>query len=536
MAKCNNCNKSGFFFKVDSNSICKDCVRITQLKAEEQQLQERIAKLQAAFSIDEQQFLVKIAKMKSEIDAYEKSYNEIKEKRYALYQKIADKAKKDALSEITNQMDIKNTELQAIDAKVEERQKKLECLLDECGQTDKKILSNANKLGRIQSLFKSMQYATKRFFDQESLSKEILNETLPKESEDLLSTTVNLKLHLMDIRDLRKLYNQNNKVINDLLVKYQERYTTKSNITIYRLMVIALEAELQNVLYNLKYSKLDRAIQDIKAITAKYEKIATDGNQNIASTVKRFIGEIEYLFIEAIKIEYQYYIQKERIKEEQKALRDQMRQEAAERKALEEERKKVEQEAEKYRNEMLNIKEQVKVTDDALKIAQLEERLAKIQAQLGEVEHKKEEITKLQHGQAGYIYILSNLGCYGENTFKIGMTRRINPLDRVDELSDASVPFRFDVHSFIFSNKAPDLEYKLHKQLHNQRVNKVNLRKEFFNTTIDELEDLVYSLEPSAEFNRTMMAEQYFQSMAVEEVPESVAIIDDENTDDDERD
>lgn len=335
----------------------------------------------------------------------------------------------------------------------------------------------------------------------------------------------------MDIRDLRKLYNQNSKVVHDLLVKYQERYTTKSNMTIYRLMVIALEAELQNVLYNLKFSKLDKAIQDIKTITAKYEKIATDGNQNIASTVKRFIGEIEYLFIEAIKIEYQYYILKERIKEEQKTLRDQMRQEAAERKALEEERKKVEQEEEKYRNEMLNIKEQVKATDDALKIAQLEERLAKIQAQLGEVEHKKEEITKLQHGQAGYIYILSNLGSYGENTFKIGMTRRINPHDRVDELSDASVLFRFDVHSFIFSNSAPDLEYKLHKQLNNKRVNKVNLRKEFFNTTIDELEDLVYSLEPSAEFNRTMMAEQYFQSMAVEEVPENVAIIDDENGD-----
>lgn len=471
----------------------------------------------------------RIAKMKDAISIHEKSYNEIKDKRYTLYQKIADKAKKDALSQISSQIDIKNAELQAISAKVEERQNKLEDLLEECDQADKKILSNANKLGRIQSLFKSMQYSTKRYFDQESLPKEILNDILPKESEELLSTTVELKLHLMNIRDLRKLYNQNSKVIHDLLVKYQDRYTTKSNMTIYRLMVIALEAELQNVLYNLKFAKLDKAIQDIKTITAKYEKIAIDGNKNIASTVKRFIGEIEYLFIEAIKIEYQYYMQKERIKEEQKTLRDQMRQEAAERKALEEERKKVEQEEEKYRNEMLNIQEQVKATDDALKIAQLEERFTKIQAQLGEVEHKKEEIIKLQHGQAGYIYILSNLGCFGENTFKIGMTKRIDPLDRVDELSDASVPFRFDVHSFIFSNHAPDLEYNLHKQLNNKRVNKVNLRKEFFNTTIDELENLVYSLEPSAEFNRTMMAEQYFQSMSVEEVPENVAIIDDEN-------
>jgi len=277
------------------------------------------------------------------------------------------------------------------------------------------------------------------------------------------------------------------------------------------------------------YSKLDKAIKDIKTITAKYQKIAIDGNQSIASTVTKFIGEIEYLFIEAIKIEYEYYIQKERIKEEQKAIRDQMRQEAAERKILEEERKKVEQEEEKYKNEIINIKEQLTETDDALKIKQLEERIVKIQAQLGEVEKKKEDIAKLQHGQAGYIYILSNLGSFGENTFKVGMTRRINPQDRVDELGDASVPFKYDVHSLIFSNNAPDLEYKLHKQLNNKKINKVNLRKEFFNTTIDELEDLVYSLEPSAEFNRTMLAEQYYQSMAVKEVPENVNIIDDEN-------
>jgi hypothetical protein len=113
------------------------------------------------------------------------------------------------------------------------------------------------------------------------------------------------------------------------------------------------------------------------------------------------------------------------------------------------------------------------------------------------------------------------------------MTRRLEPQDRIDELGDASVPFRFDVHSTIFSNNAPELEAKLHKELHNNRVNKINLRKEFFKTTIDELEELVYSLEPSAQFDRTMLAEQYYQSMAVNEVPESVEVIDDDTIDED---
>jgi CII-binding regulator of phage lambda lysogenization HflD len=316
-------------------------------------------------------------------------------------------------------------------------------------------------------------------------------------------------------------------------LKYQSRYTTKANMSIYRLMVIALEAELQNVLYNLKYSKLDKAVKDIKTMTAKYQKIATDGNQNIAPTITKFIGEIEYLFIEAIKIEYEYYIQKERIREEQRAIREQMRQEAAERKRLEEERKKVEAEEEKYKNEISSIQNKLSEAKDQALIKQLEERIAKIQSQLTEVEKKKEDIVKLEHGQAGHIYVISNLGSFGENVFKIGMTRRLDPQERIDELGDASVPFRFDVHSKIFSNTATELEAQLHKKLHNNRVNKINLRKEFFRTTIDELEELVYSLDPSAQFDRTMMAEQYYQSMAVNEVPESVKILDDDTIDDD---
>ena len=417
---------------------------------------------------------------------------------------------------------------------LEEKQGKLKNLSDEITKSEKSVMFNSNKVRQLQTLFKSMQYSIKRYFDTDGFSKEIITDNLAVEAEELLATTVKLKLHLMDIRELRKLYSQNNRVIQDLLGKYKNRYTTKANATIYQLMVIALESELQNVLYNLSYSKLDKSIKDIKAITAKYQKIASDGNQSIASTVTKFIGEIEYLFIEAIKIEYEYYIQKERIKEEQKALRDQMRQEAAERKLLEEERKKVENEELKYKSELSSIQELMAATDDQIKIKQLEERLAKIQAQLTEVEKKKDEIVNLQHGKAGYIYIISNLGSFGENVFKIGMTRRINPQDRIDELGDASVPFRFDIHSFIFSNNAPDLEMNLHRKLKDQRVNKVNLRKEFFKSTIDEIEEIVYALEPSAEFNRTMLAEQYYQSMSVQEVPDTVEIIDDDNFTEDE--
>ena len=94
------------------------------------------------------------------------------------------------------------------------------------------------------------------------------------------------------------------------------------------------------------------------------------------------------------------------------------------------------------------------------------------------------------------------------------MTRRLNPQDRVDELGSASVPFKFDVHSFIFSDNAVELENKLHNILNEKRVNKVNMRKEFFYTTIDELENIVTEIDPTAEFNRTMLAEEFRQSQS----------------------
>ena len=281
-------------------------------------------------------------------------------------------------------------------------------------------------------------------------------------------------------------------------------------------MVIALRAELQNILYNLKFEKLDKAIEQVKTVTKKYLDIATQGNKSIATTLTKFIGEIEYLFINAVKIEYNYYVKKEQARQEQLALREQMRQEAEERKALEQEKKKIEKEEQKYNNEIEKINEQMKNALDAEKEA-LKAKILELQAKLSDVIIKKDNIVQLQNGKAGNVYIISNLGSFGDNIFKIGMTRRINPQDRVNELGDASVPFKFDVHSFIFSEDAVSLEANIHKRLNSKRVNKVNSRKEFFYSSIDELEQLVNELEPTAEFNKTMMATEFRQSISTDE-------------------
>lgn len=332
----------------------------------------------------------------------------------------------------------------------------------------------------------------------------------------------------MDVKDLRKAFRQNDKQIDSVLKKYSARYTTKANQAIYKLMVIALRAELQNILYNLKYEKLDTSIEDVKKVTKKFLKVAGEGNQSIAGTLTKFIGEIEYLFINAVKIEYNYYVKKEQARQEQLAIREQMRQEAQERKELEAERKKIEREESKYTTEIDKLKEQLESAKDA-ELEQLNARILELQSQLSDVIVKKEEISNLANGKAGNVYVISNLGSFGENVFKVGMTRRLNPQDRVNELGDASVPFKFDVHSFIFSEDAVGLEKKLHTILNDKRVNKVNMRKEFFYTSVDELEELVTEIEPTAEFNKTMLAEEFRQSLSSDENYSSDYVADDED-------
>lgn len=379
----------------------------------------------------------------------------------------------------------------------------------------KSTKTQTNKLNRSKELVRAVDYALLNYLNYEPaqdscrLSPDDINVL------EELSPSVMLKLHCMDMKDLRKAYRENDKQINSLLEKYAARYTTKANQAIYKLMVIALRAELQNILYNLKYEKLDKSIDDVKLVTQKYLKVAGEGNQSIAGTLTKFIGEIEYLFINAVKIEYNYYVKKEQSRQEQLAIREQMRQEAEERKALEAERKKVEQEESKYNIELEKLK---KLLSDANndEVEKLNSRILELQSQLADVIVKKEEISNLANGKAGNVYIISNLGSFGDNVFKIGMTRRLNPQDRVNELGDASVPFKFDVHSFIFSDDAVGLEGNLHKRLNDKRVNKVNMRKEFFYTSLDELENLVTTIDPTAEFNRTMAAEEFRQSQSAD--------------------
>lgn len=494
MKTCKRCGRKGFFLHLNAQGLCPNCQSLTYYENQKAKLESEIKELQNTLSDQKK-----------------------------LYEDIKISAQSAGKQELQMLWDQKQIELDLDTQKLADLRTKSSELEKQIEKANRSLNSTITRSTKIKNVYRSMEYALNTYSTMDASEQGFeVPETIAV-LDELLEPTVVLKLHSMDIRQLRKLYNQNSKQIEETLAKYQSRYTTKTNAAIYRLMVIALKAELQNVLFSLKYGKLEDAFSNIKLITAKYLKIVTDGNQTIASTLTKFIGEIEYYFLEAIKIEYEYYVKKEQIKEEQRAIREQMRQEAEERKRLLQEREKIEKEESKYHAEMSSLKDQLTKTTDNDKVAALQARIQELQLQIGEVAKKKEDIIRLQNGQAGYVYVISNLGSFGDDVFKIGMTRRFNPQERVDELGSASVPFPFDVHSFIFSKNAVDLENTIHKRLNEKRVNKVNLRKEFFKVTLDELEELVQEFDPTAEFVRTMAAEQYHQSMSIDEPVDSIS-------------
>lgn len=488
MSKCTRCGRKGFFLKL-TNGLCANCASTVRMEQE-----------QAALTSQIHDLSVQLAD------------------RQALFNSISELARADGATKAQDE----NKELLATSLQLTEQIKQdKETVRDLAAQEEKirKSLENSEqKIRRCKGVVKALQHAAEEFG---TTSEDINIQHLLLQTDALMSPTVTLPLQCLGMKDLRKRYKENEKNIQNTFEKYKDRYTTKANIAIYRLMVIALSAELQNVLNNIGFGKLDDALNDIKTITNKYYLITADGNQSIAPTVKKFIGELDYYFQEAVKIEYEYYVQKERAKEEQRAIREQMHQEAEERRELERQQKQIEREESKFHDQINQLTQQMETSADDEKTALLKARIEELQQQLSAVAEQKDKIVKLQNGKAGNVYVISNIGSFGEDVFKIGMTRRLEPMERVNELGSASVPFPFDVHSMIFSDDAVGLETKLHHILNDQRVNKVNLRKEFFRVSLDDLEKLVCEIAPTAEFKRTVLAEQYRQSLSISHVEEA---------------
>jgi hypothetical protein len=211
--------------------------------------------------------------------------------------------------------------------------------------------------------------------------------------------------------------------------------------------------------------------------------------------------------------EYQEKVQAE--KEEQRRIREQMREEEIALREIERARLEAERDEMRYADALERARDEVEQAEGA-KRAKLLGQIASLEACLAEAHANKERaIARAQLTRSGHVYVISNIGSFGVNVYKIGMTRRLDPMERVRELGDASVPFQFDVHAIIYAEDAPALEATLHRHFTNRRVNLVNERKEFFRTSIDEIAAVVRRHRGDIELTRAAEAKEYRQTLAL---------------------
>lgn len=276
-----------------------------------------------------------------------------------------------------------------------------------------------------------------------------------------------------------------------------------------KLLLRAFNTECDELISKVKYTNYDASLNRIYKSAEAISKLGTIMDISIKHAYLN-------LKVEELRLAFEYQQKKQEEKEAQKAARAEMREAARLQKEIEAQRKKIEKEQTHYQTAYDRLMKQLEHSpdDEALlsKKAELENQLKDIDKAIKDIDYRE------ANQRAGYVYVISNIGAFGPDVYKIGMTRRLDPQDRVDELGDASVPFNFDVHAMIFSDDAPALETALHKAFEDRKLNMVNTRREFFHVTLNEIKDVVKkNFDKTVEFIDVPDAEQYRISLKMQQ-------------------
>lgn len=269
--------------------------------------------------------------------------------------------------------------------------------------------------------------------------------------------------------------------------------------------------ETEVIINKVKHSNVESSK---KRIQKSFDQLNRLYERENVSLTKSYLN----LKVDEMNIAYEYEVKKQEEKELLREEREREREEKKLQKKLEKEKNKFNRENDKIQKEINKVRDELTTAADKEK-AKLEKEIKELKEALN---RNNEEIGKIDEWKetpgAGYVYIISNIGSFGKNVFKIGVTRRDNPDERIRELSSASVPFRYDTHVVIFSKDAFALEKELHDRFNDSRVNKVNRRKEFFNITIDEVKQIVEENKADVHsFVEHPDAEEYYDTLKIEE-------------------
>jgi uncharacterized protein YhaN len=273
-----------------------------------------------------------------------------------------------------------------------------------------------------------------------------------------------------------------------------------------KLALRAFNGECDAIMLGIKhYSKYDARK---KRISNSYESI----NELLSILNMSIMYKYLQLKYEELDLVFEY---EQKLQEEREAYRKQReieRDDQLARKDYERELKRIEKEQNHYENEVQKMKNELKMAA-SIEREKYELKIKSLLEKIEDLENDKKEFKSRFENKAGYVYIISNIGSFGENVYKIGTTRRLDPFDRINELCNASVPFRFDTHAVIFSNNCYELERELHNHFSASRLNKINNYKEYFRVSLSEIEEVCKTLDPTANFNYNPEGMEYQASL-----------------------
>jgi multidrug efflux pump subunit AcrA (membrane-fusion protein) len=288
-----------------------------------------------------------------------------------------------------------------------------------------------------------------------------------------------------------------------------------------KLMLRAFNGESDAAIAKARY---DNVVTLEQRITKSCEEVNKLGHSNRICVTRPYY-ELKLAELHLVH-EHREKVQAE--KDAQRAAKEQMREEVRAQEELERIQAETEKEETQRERALAKARAELAKVSDATAAAnaehtnKLEALVSRLENELKEtLDRKAKAIARAQLTRSGHVYVLSNVGSFGEGIYKIGMTRRFEPLERVDELGDASVPFPFDVHAIIYCEDAPTLENALHREFANRRINRVNGRKEYFRVSLDEIRVAVEKLHGLVTFVLTPEAEEWRKTRALLEANEA---------------
>ncbi|MEH1808382.1 DUF4041 domain-containing protein [Nostoc sp.] len=291
-----------------------------------------------------------------------------------------------------------------------------------------------------------------------------------------------------------------------------------------KLVLRAFNGECDASVAKVKYNNVETMENRIRKTYEDLNKLSQTTHCEVAP---RYLD----IKLEELWLTHEYQEKKYQEQEEQRTIREQMREEEKALRDLEKAKQEAEREERRYEEALEKARRDIESATGKAQ-QKLFSQIEELQKRLAEAEANKERaISQAQLTKSGHVYIISNIGSFGEDVYKIGMTRRLEPMDRVKELGDASVPFPFDVHAMIFCENAPELESRLHRRFHARRMNKENKRKEFFRVSLEEIVKVVRETDAELKicrseitFTKVAEAVDYRKTLAQERERQQSAI------------